>query len=655
MALDKLNPEQRAAATCGEGASLVIAGAGTGKTQTLVHRVAWLIEQGVPAETIVLLTFTRRSAQEMLERAAQMVGPAARRVRGGTFHAFANTQLRVHGHRLGYTPKFGVLDQDDAGRLIAAVRQQMGLAGKERGFLRADALNSLWSLHRNTSRPLDEIVDEQRPEHIHEVEQIETMMRACDLRRKKLNVMDYDDLLVRFAELLWSHDEARQRIAGAARHVLVDEYQDTNRLQAKIATGLSSEHGNLLVVGDEAQSIYAFRGASVRNILDYPKMFDTCRQIVLEENYRSTSRILDLANGVLESAAEGFEKRLRSGLGQGAWPDVINTDDEDQQAAEVMDRILAFQADGVALRDIAVLVRSGFHSNLLEVELARRRMAFRKFGGLKFVEASHVKDVLCLFRIVANPMDELAWTRLLGCIDGLGEASAAKIAADVAGSPHLRLEPERYKGKKWAAIVSNLATTLLAAETDATDARAKRLVDWYRPIAERLYDDAKKRAKDLDTVEQLAARAEDLDAFLADLSLDPPLSDDAGGQEQPDEDDHLVISTIHSAKGLEWKVVFVLSLADGAFPSGYALDDPDDIEEERRLLYVAVTRARERLFLGCPQFVRSRGKPVAEGRCTLIEDIPGFDALTRRAEPLRRQVASFGRGRMDRFRDYFGD
>ncbi len=650
MAISELNPAQRDAATAGDGAVLVIAGAGTGKTQTLVHRVAWLVEQGVPPEQIVLLTFTRRAANEMLERASRMVGDRARKVRGGTFHAFAAQSLRIHGHHLGYTPRFTIFDTDDSERLVANVRAELGYAGKQRNFLRADALHKLWSLHRNTGRDVLDIVEQERPEQLDEVPHIERVMKAVDERRKKLDAMDYDDLLVRFGELLFDHEAPRKRISGGCRHVLVDEYQDTNRVQAQIAAGLMSEHGNLMAVGDEAQSIYAFRGATVRNILDFPEMMGGARIIKLEENYRSTTRILDLANGVLKSATEGFDKRLFSSLGEGAFPEVLDVDDEDAQAYEVARRIDAVWQAGAKLREICVLIRSGFHSNLLELELGKRKIPFEKFGGIRFVDAGHVKDSIAMFRTLANPRDELAWTRVLRTIEGVGETTAAKIAASAVEVGRLDATP--YLKRKFGPALGLLADVLDAAR-DADDAsRAKLLVDWYRPSLERLYDDGKRRERDLDTVELLAARAASLDDFLQGLALDPvePAED-----EDAEDEDKLVISTIHSAKGLEWRAVFILALRDGGFPSAYALEDPEQIEEEKRLLYVAVTRAREKLTLVRPAWIRSRAPTfdLGDGN-TLLDQIDDFDDLV---EAARRHSGggggNEGRGRMDRFRKWF--
>jgi DNA helicase-2/ATP-dependent DNA helicase PcrA len=638
MDLDTLNPAQRAAVTAPDGVQLVVAGAGTGKTRALVHRVAWLVERGVDPRDIVLLTFTRRAAREMLERAADLVGDHARSVRGGTYHSFAVTCLRRHADAIGYTRGFTVLDRADAESLVGLVRSEVGLAARDQRAPTRRTLHKLLSARVNTGRPMAELVERSYPQYLDLVADIERVAERYAERKREQGVMDFDDLLVRFVELLRDHPDRRRHLASSIRYLLVDEYQDTNRLQAEITGLLSFVHDNLMVVGDEAQSIYGFRGADVRNILDFQQIFPRAAVIRLEQNYRSTTPILELANGVLESAAESLGKVLFSDRAGGARPRLVSVFDEHDQAAMVVEQVLARRDRGVALREQAVLFRSGFHSNLLEVELQAAGVPFRKFGGLKFVEASHVRDVFALLRVVHNPRDQVAWLRVLEWFEGLGAKTATRIAEAVAAADGA-LDVEPYRKRKYGPALVHLAAALDGARAigDAPEPLVEHLVAYYRPIFETLYEDHRKRARDLDTLGTLAARFTDVEAFLADVALDPPEQSEIDGP--PDDAAWLTLSTIHSAKGLEWDAVTVLQLADGHFPSAMALgqtasgdvDDEAGLEEERRLLYVAVTRARAELDLVQPGTIRTRFGPERVS-CRLLDDIP---ALSRRTERLR--------------------
>jgi DNA helicase II / ATP-dependent DNA helicase PcrA len=620
------NPNQQRAITAPDGPHLVVAGAGTGKTRTLVGRVAHLLEQGVDARSIVLLTFTRRAAAEMLSRAAQQVGPEALRVRGGTFHSFAVGLLRRYAPLLGYTSSFTVLDRSDAEDLVGMVRAELELGGTKRRFPTKGTLQNLLSRQINTGRPLAELLAEDTPQYVDDQPDIERVAARYTARKLQQDVVDFDDLLVLLARLLMDHDSARRDISGGCRHVLVDEYQDTNRIQARIAALLAVEHGNLMVVGDEAQSIYGFRGADVGNILRFPKVFQGCQLTVLDENYRSDQAVLDLANAVLDSAAEGYEKRLHSGRSGGPRPQLIEVDAPGTQAQFVVQRILALREGGTPLRQTAVLARSGWHSNLLEIELGRANLPFRKFGGLRFTEAAHVRDVVALLRVTANPRDSLAWFRIAQWFEGLGKKTAQTLAdAAAAGT----LQPSLVRPQQRP----ELAALLVLLDQCRRPGRSPALVlaallDWYLPRLPVIYDDAVKRRRDLDAFSLLADNAADLDALLADLALDPP----AGSEAEPDdqEDEWLTLSTIHSAKGLEWDAVFVLQLGDGDFPSGRSLDDPDGLEEERRLLYVAVTRARRDLYLLQPRFRASGGFRAFDPGCCLLDELAEPDAVVDR-------------------------
>jgi DNA helicase-2/ATP-dependent DNA helicase PcrA len=627
MDLTELNEAQRAAVTAPDGVQLVVAGAGTGKTRTLVHRVAWLLERGVPPHAITLLTFTRRASREMLERAAHLVGAGAHGVQGGTFHSFGMQKLRRHATLLGYTPNFVVLDRSDAEGLVGLIRAELGLGGGDKRFPKKGTVLDVLSRAVNTGRTLPDVLARDYPQYVDRADDIAAIGKRYAERKRAGNVMDFDDLLVLFARLLAEHPEAAAQIAGACEHVLVDEYQDTNRLQAQIALMLASAHGNLMAVGDEAQSIYAFRGAAVENILQLPEILPETQVMLLEENYRSTPQVLHLANGVLASASVGYGKVLRSPLADGAMPELVPVVDEHAQAETVARLVLKLREEGYDLNHTAVLFRSATHAHLLESTLTAADIPYRKFGGLRFNESSHVKDVLALLRLVANPRDEISWFRVLGWAEGLGARTAQSMARQLADAPEPRLDPAAFAKKKYHADLIDLAALLASASAlDPTDVLAlvDRVVSWVRDRLPRMYDDAKKRSKDLESLLLIAERHATLDDLLANLALDP-VEQDADAGRAVREDEVLTLSTVHSAKGLEWDAVIVLQLADGAFPSGYALEDLDALEEERRLLYVAVTRAKRRLFLFQPQLVGG-WQGVAHGPgCALLDAVPDLE------------------------------
>lgn len=638
MDLEGLNDAQRAAVTAPDGPHLVIAGAGTGKTRTLVHRVAWLLEQGVPSSSIVLLTFTRRAAREMLDRVVAMVGPRAKGVRGGTFHSFAQATLRRHAPRLGYPRSFTILDRGDAESLMGLVRGELGLNTKERRFPKKGTLVDLASKAVNTGRDLQDLVAAEYPQYEEDLEDIRRCVERFGQRKREQGVMDFDDLLVNLATLLREHEEARRDIAGAAHHVLVDEYQDVNRLQAEIAAFLSVVHGNLMVVGDEAQSIYAFRGAAVRHILDFPDLFPDARTTILSENYRSTQPVLDLANAVLEASEESYDKHLRAFDGaSGPRPWLVDVADEHDQAEAVVRAILGLREEGFDLGRQAVLFRSSYHANRLEIALAESQIPYRKFGGMRFVEAAHIKDVVALLRLLVNPRDVLAWLRVLPWLPGVGARTAERWAENLLAMDVPAIAPADHKKKRYHGDVVDLAQFLeeggrhLADPSAALDAA----LAFYVPRLRDLYEDARRRVKDLETLHLLAERAADLETMLAELALDPVEERQEPGPID-DEDEVLTLSTVHSAKGLEWDVVHVLQLGDGAFPSGFALGDEADLEEERRLFYVAVTRARRRLVLWRPRFFRQgwgHGM-TAGGDCALLDELEGLPHLVDEGRPV---------------------
>ena len=603
----ELNPQQAAAATHADGPLLIIAGAGTGKTRTLVYRVAHLIERGVAAERILLLTFTRRAAQEMLSRAERLVGSNSKRVHGGTFHATAHRLLRRYGPAAGLPKDFTIMDQGDSADLMQLSRAQLGYAARIKRFPKKETLQYVYSRHINTGIPVDDIVRDEYAQFVDYIEDFAKIYGDYIRRKQERNLVDYDDLLLFWALMLEASPELRQRIGGMYDHILVDEYQDTNVLQARILRGMCGSHANITVVGDDAQSIYSFRGANFRNILDFPKQFAGATTVTLEQNYRSTQPILSVTNTLISRAAERFTKNLWTERTGGETPWLVAARDEQQQTRFVVDRILELHEEGTPLREIAVLFRAGYMSADLEIELTNRKIPFEKWGGLKFLEAAHVKDVLAFLRILENPRDEVSWYRLLLLLPGIGDATAraaidSMIAAAWESDAFGRYNPPpRAKGAH-AALVLLLeglrsGPVLDEAQVAADIARVRQL---YDNILRERYDRVEPRLADLDQLQTIAAGYPDRATFLSALALEPPQAtqDLPGGSRE--ENDCLILSTAHSAKGKEWDAVFVIWAVDGWFPSARCLNTEEETEEERRLMYVALTRARNYLSVTYP-------------------------------------------------------
>ena len=604
----ELNPQQAAAATHGDGPLLIIAGAGTGKTRTLVYRVAHLIEKGVRPERILLLTFTRRAAQEMLSRAERLVGATSRKVHGGTFHATAHRLLKRFGPNAGLARDFSIMDQGDAADLMQLSRSQLGYAQKSKRFPKKETLQYVYSRHINTGIAVDDIIRDEYGQFAEYIDDFTKIFADYTVRKQERNLVDYDDLLLFWALMLEASPELAERIAGLYDHVLVDEYQDTNVLQARILRGMCRKHANISVVGDDAQSIYSFRGANFRNILGFPKQFDGCTVVTLEQNYRSTPEILSVTNTMISRASERFTKNLWTGRDPGELPWLVTAQDEQQQTRFVVDRILELHEEGIRLKDIAVLFRAGYMSADLEIELTNRKIPFEKWGGLKFLEAAHVKDVLAFLRILENPRDEVSWYRILLLLPGIGDATArsaidamAKAAWESAAFGRYAAPPRARAAH--AALVSLLddfrtGPSVDEAQVSADIARVRRL---YDSILRDRYDKAEPRISDLDQLQTIAAGYPDRATFLSALALEPPqASQDLAGAAASEEDDCLVLSTAHSAKGKEWEAVFVIWAVDGWFPSARALRSEEETDEERRLMYVAMTRAKNYLSVTYP-------------------------------------------------------
>jgi DNA helicase-2/ATP-dependent DNA helicase PcrA len=617
-----LNRQQLAAVTAGEGPSLVIAGAGSGKTRTLVYRVAYLIESGVVPSHVLLLTFTRKSSQEMLERAGELIGARSERVRGGTFHSVANTLLRRYGRSIGLEPGFTILDRGDAEDLIALVRTQLGLNEKDKRFPRKATIAEMFSKSENTLRPLDEIVVEEFSHFADHLDALGQLQRGYQASKRQRQLVDYDDLLVLLRRLVMEDEAIRRTISSLYRYILVDEYQDTNRLQADVVRHLASTHQNVMVVGDDAQSIYGFRGATFKNIMEFPSLFPGTTIYKLEENYRSTQPILNLANCIIEEAAEKYSKHLFTRKLDGPLPVLVQAAGENAQSRFIAQKILELREEGIPLDEMAVLFRSSFHSFDLEIVLSRAGLPFVKRGGMKFIDTAHVKDLLAHLRVVANPLDTVSWHRALMLVEGVGPKKAQDLLAAIvkADNPYRVLREVSGKSGKG---LKDLALTLesLSGSDDMRPAeQVNHIYEYYMPILKAQYDDYPKRIRDLDHLHTIAEGYPELDQLLADLALEPPDGSaiDVGASDRDDE--RLVLSTIHSAKGLEWQCVFVIWIVDGRFPSVYSFVTDEDLEEERRLFYVAVTRAKQHLFLTYPINVFDKGSGMLLSKPTRFLD-----------------------------------
>jgi DNA helicase II / ATP-dependent DNA helicase PcrA len=604
----ELNPQQAAAATHGDGPLLIIAGAGTGKTRTLVYRVAHLIETGVRPDRILLLTFTRRASQEMLSRAEKLVGATSRKVHGGTFHATAHRLLRRFGQAAGLAKDFTIMDQGDSADLMQISRSQLGYAQKSKRFPKKETLQYVYSRHINTGFSIDEIIRDDYAQFIEYIEDFTKIFADYTLRKQQRNLVDYDDLLLFWALMLEASPELATKIAGLYDHVLVDEYQDTNVLQARILRGMCRTHSNISVVGDDAQSIYSFRGANFRNILGFPKQFDGATVVTLEQNYRSTPEILEATNTMISRAKERFTKNLWTERTGGEKPWLVAAQDEQQQTRFVVDRILELHEEGIPLADIAVLFRAGYMSADLEIELTNRKIPFEKWGGLKFLEAAHVKDVLAFLRILENPRDEVSWYRILLLLPGIGDATARAAIDAMAGAAWESAAFGRYSAPARARSAHQALVVLLdelRSGASTTDARVAadiaRVRMLYDNILRDRYDKAEPRLSDLDQLQVIASGYPDRATFLSALALEPPqATQDLPGGASKDDNDTLVLSTAHSAKGKEWEAVFVIWAVDGWFPSARCLNSEEETDEERRLMYVAMTRAKNYLSVTYP-------------------------------------------------------
>lgn len=628
----ELNESQYKAVTCGDGPTLVVAGAGTGKTRTIVYRLAWLAENGVAPESIALLTFTRKAAANMLQRAA-MLHTAANisSITGGTFHSFAYSILRRWQPDWLEGRQFTLMDSEDIAHALRRIKENLALGGKDPTFPKIPAIASILSKARNKEVSISQVLNQSAAHLLPHAEVLEEMAFGYHEYRRANALLDYDDLLFELEEMLGGHGERAAYLRERFSHVLVDEYQDTNLVQGRIVRLLSTNPdggiGNIMVVGDEAQSIYAFRGANIRNILEFPLQYKGCRVIPLEENYRSTKPILDLANAVISHSVQSFGKNLFTSRPGGETTRLVRPLSDSSEALVVARRIQEL-LQAYPPSEIAVLFRSGFHSYGLEAELRKQGVSFRKYGGLRFVEAAHIRDVLAYARIAINPMDLPAFTRLARQCKGVGEKTAEKLYQIVADGKKPELEKLFIRHREF--LDDLLLIEDLRRQNPPPAKFFERVIDWHKPKMERLYpEDWPRRSEALGEILQIARNYDDLDMFVADIALENP-------DDSHDEENCVTLSTIHSAKGLEWDAVLVLDLVEDRFPSRKACARPEDFEEERRLMYVACTRARKVLELYAPaalysretgslsqvrqsQFTRDLGPDVA----TRMKELPG--------------------------------
>ncbi|MFC1829137.1 ATP-dependent helicase [Thermodesulfobacteriota bacterium] len=611
MFKEALNSSQLEAVYHTEGPLLVIAGAGSGKTRTLTCRVAHLVNEGVSPSGILLLTFTRKASYEMLKRATQLLDYRCENVSGGTFHSFAYAILRRYSSKIGFDQNFSILDRADAEGLIGMLRKEMGFAAKTRSFPRKQTLANIFSRSINKVLTIEEIVSYDYPHFISELDAIVSLFDSYRRRKAETQFFDYDDLLVYLNILLTEYTDIRERVSSAYRYIMIDEYQDTNQIQANIVYLLAGTTRNVMAVGDDSQSIYSFRGAHFKNIMNFPDLFPGTRIVRLEENYRSVQPILDLANAVIDRAKEKYTKVLFTQRSDGPTPSLVSADTENIQSRFVVEKVKELKQKGIPYHRMAVLFRASFHAFDLEIELGREEIPYIKVGGFKFIESAHIKDVLAHLRVLMNASDRLSWYRILLLLEKVGPKTAGDIYRAVMEAKTEHTGFLSFKAKSWQAKGIERLKDLfsrLDSEHLSVFQTGETVLKYYLPILRKKYDDHPKRERDLEHLVSIMERYGNLARFLADMALEPPNTsvNDTLSTENPEED-RLVLSTVHSAKGLEWHTVFVIWCLDGRFPSIHALNSDTELEEERRLIYVAATRAMEELYFIYPDEIYDRG------------------------------------------------
>jgi DNA helicase-2/ATP-dependent DNA helicase PcrA len=600
----QLNPSQFAAVTTIEGPVLVIAGAGSGKTRVIEYRVLNLVENKISPNSILLLTFTRNAAREMISRASKH-DPRCKNVEGGTFHSFGYKILKRYAKTIGFPESFTVLDEGDAEEAIHRCCIELGLYEREKRYPKKNTLRNIISVSINKHIPIGEVVKKEYPHFLEYVPDMEALREKYTEYKIRSNYLDYDDLLV-YLKLLLENEDIRDRLSGRYKYIMVDEYQDTNKLQGDITYAIAEKHRNIMVVGDDAQSIYGFRGATHENIMGFPERFPECKIIKLEENYRSSQSILDIANAILENMKNKYSKCLVSAKKLiGEKPQLLFFKDAYEEAEWIAERIKEHRDEGIAFGHQCVLFRSSYLSIPIQAELSRRNIPFIVFGGLKFYETAHVKDMMAHLKVLANPKDELAWNRALMLIEGIGPKISGRILKEIFKCSYLtdilkKVFHKYQKGYSYSERLARLETALKNA-TDkilGVGEKFEIILNYYTPILENKFDDWHIRENDLQTLRQISMRYNSLEDLLIDFTIEPP---ERGiwrvEPSTPEEEKPLTLSTIHAAKGLEWECLFLIGMMDGILPVAYALDDEDEIEEEHRLFYVGITRAKDRLLL----------------------------------------------------------
>ncbi len=617
----ELNEQQHAAVTAPPGPALVIAGAGSGKTRTLTYRVAFLIEQGIPPDRILLLTFTNKAAKEMMRRVADLLGSELQALWGGTFHSIGSRILRRHAAAIGYKQDFSIMDREDAKDLLNAVISAMEIDVKATRFPKAEVLGDIFSLAVNKEKTIPEIIGEQYDYFAELAAQIEEVQKGYVARKKSTNAMDFDDLLVLWLKLLRENEEIREQYQRRFQFIMVDEYQDTNKLQGDLIDLMAARHSNVMVVGDDSQSIYSWRGANFQNIIKFPERYPKAKVFKIETNYRSTPEILTLANAVISTNVNQFAKELMPARPSGQKPVLVTCNDGNEQAAFVAQRVLELRDEGVDLDEIAVLYRSHFHALELQLEFTRRNIPFAITSGMRFFEQAHIKDVAAYLKLIGNPNDELSFKRILRMLPGVGGKGADKIwgkfnaiftTLPVEPSNDVNARPiattlqkcNSLVPKKAVAAWAQLSATIAQLEVPPVKGNASKMIRLvldagYEDYLKQEYANFRQRQEDLQQLSEFAVRFETLEDFLTQLAL---LTNVEAEDQQPanKDDEQIRLSTIHQAKGLEFGVVFVVMLCDGLFPSNRSLDSLEGEEEERRLFYVAVTRAKDELYLSYP-------------------------------------------------------
>ncbi|MFQ6104481.1 MAG: ATP-dependent helicase [Candidatus Glassbacteria bacterium] len=627
-----LNDEQLRAVLAPGGPLLIIAGAGSGKTRTLTYRVARLVETGVPPERILLVTFTNKAAREMLHRVELLLGENVRSILGGTFHHVANVVLRKHAHLVGYKPNFSILDREDVRVLLQSSITEVIGDDRTVRFPKSNVLGDLFSLERNTEKPLEQVVLERAPFFHTLLDQIKEVRERFEARKMKMCAMDFDDLLQNWRNLMRDHDKVREEYSDRFLHVLVDEYQDINKIQGEIVDLLASVHRNLTVVGDDSQSIYSFRGADFENIIQFPERYPDATIFKLETNYRSTQNLLELANESILNNQRQFHKNLFSIRGPGRKPTIVPLEDELQQAEFVSQRVLELRDEGIPLDDMAVLYRSHYQSMELQMELTRRGIPFYPRSGLRFFEQRHIKDVTSYLRVLVNPSDELAWRRIWNLVPGIGAKTIERLWQELGadGRDFLSLADERFislvptRSKDSWRQFTNLMRKLREEFDGGKPSNLISIVmsAGYSDYLINNFMNYESRLEDINQLSNFSNMFDSTEKFLSELSLLSSVSGEDvayGGYE----DERLILSTVHQAKGLEWRVVFIIWAADSAFPSSRSLREEGGLEEERRLFYVAVTRTKDELYVCYPLITSGRGQEhLIQKPSRFIQELP---------------------------------